>query len=47
MQWWRAVVKGEPEVDTQKIEPESSKLDDLGMRRGLARPGEGGCGGGM
>ncbi|KAK2077435.1 hypothetical protein QBZ16_004280 [Prototheca wickerhamii] len=29
MQWWRAVVKGEPEVDTQKIEPESSKLDDL------------------
>ncbi|KAK9724801.1 hypothetical protein RND81_05G099500 [Saponaria officinalis] len=29
MDWWRAVVKGEPEIDTQKVEPESSKLGDL------------------
>lgn len=29
MEWWRCVVKGEPEVDTQKVEPESSKLADL------------------
>ncbi|XP_074281671.1 protein BOBBER 1-like [Silene latifolia] len=29
MDWWRAVVKGDPEVDTQKVEPESSKLGDL------------------
>ncbi|XP_078174727.1 protein BOBBER 1-like [Carex rostrata] len=29
MEWWRTVVKGEPEVDTQKVEPENSKLTDL------------------
>ncbi|KAL5568352.1 hypothetical protein UlMin_024927 [Ulmus minor] len=29
MEWWKTVVKGEPEVDTQKVEPESSKLADL------------------
>lgn len=29
MQWWKYLVKGEPEVDTQKVEPESSKLSDL------------------
>ncbi|KAK9844019.1 hypothetical protein WJX81_002051 [Elliptochloris bilobata] len=29
MAWWRAVVKGEPEIDTQRVEPESSKLSDL------------------
>ncbi|KAK1313694.1 Protein BOBBER 1 [Acorus calamus] len=29
MEWWKYVVKGEPEVDTQKVEPESSKLADL------------------
>ena len=29
MQWWRSVVKGEQEIDTQKVEPEASKLEDL------------------
>lgn len=29
MQWWKYCVKGEPEIDTQKVEPESSKLGDL------------------
>ncbi|KAL1206660.1 Protein BOBBER 1 [Cardamine amara subsp. amara] len=29
MEWWRCCVKGEPEIDTQKVEPESSKLADL------------------
>ncbi|XP_013589409.1 PREDICTED: protein BOBBER 2-like [Brassica oleracea var. oleracea] len=29
MQWWKCCVKGEPEIDTQKVEPESSKLSDL------------------
>jgi hypothetical protein len=30
MQWWRSVVRGEPEIDVQKVEPEPSKLTDLG-----------------
>ena len=30
MQWWRAVVKGEPEINTQQVEPENSNLADLG-----------------
>lgn len=29
MEWWRAVVRGEPEIDVQRVEPESSKLEDL------------------
>ena len=29
MSWWKAVVKGELEIDTQKVEPENSKLSDL------------------
>ena len=30
MAWWRCVVKGEPEIDVQQVEPESSSLKDLG-----------------
>nr|GFC16846.1 hypothetical protein [Tanacetum cinerariifolium] len=29
MEWWKWLVKGEPEIDIQKVEPESSKLGDL------------------
>jgi len=27
--WWDCVIKGDPKIDTQKIEPESSNLSDL------------------
>lgn len=29
MRWWKCVVQGEPEIDTTKIEPEPSGLDDV------------------
>ncbi|XP_062000075.1 protein BOBBER 1 [Rosa rugosa] len=29
LEWWKALLKGEPEIDTQKVEPEPSKLSDL------------------
>ena len=29
MHWWKNVIKGHPEIDVSKIEPENSKLSDL------------------
>jgi hypothetical protein len=29
MDWWKCLVKGDPEIDTQKVEPDASRLSDL------------------
>ena len=29
MNWWNCIIEGDAKIDTQKVEPENSKLSDL------------------